>query len=359
MQKFRNIIIISTVFTVLLIGIISAAVVFSGGDFQGNEDEPEEAKTIITTSFYIPYTITQNLVGENAEVVNLTANGVDPHSFEPTPQEVKQLSESNLFIFNGGGFDEWAKDLKDSGEGSFRVLEMSEKVDFIAYEEGEGHSHEGEEKHSDEEDHSHNEEKHSDEDHNHEGEEKESGHSHDHDHGEFDPHFWHDTDKMVEATETIKAELMTLLPDKQEEIEANAEELKNRLNTLESEYEEGLNNCQKDVIVTSHEAYNYLANKYSFEITPIAGLDPNEEVSPRKIAEIEETIRQEGVNYIFFENDFDNSLNRNLTEQTGTQPLGLNPLESLTDEEKNQNLDYFSIMRENLNSLKTGLECQA
>ncbi len=69
--------------------------------------------------------IAQNVAGERVKVESLIPIGLDPHAFEPTPQDVRKIAESNVLILNGAGFEEWAEETLDNAGGERLVIEAS------------------------------------------------------------------------------------------------------------------------------------------------------------------------------------------------------------------------------------------
>ncbi len=89
--------------------------------------------------------IAQNVAGERAKVESLLPLGVDPHTFEPTPQDVKRIAESNVLILNGGGFEAWAEKTLANAGGQRQVIEASAGLTMRQPQAGEtAHAHEEE-----------------------------------------------------------------------------------------------------------------------------------------------------------------------------------------------------------------------
>src|SRR5215218_8466898 len=80
-----------------------------------------------------------------------------------------------------------------------------------------------------------------------------------------------------------------------------ATRLQARLRDLDGEYRTGLAHCERHEIVTSHEAFGYLAERYGLEQVAITGLSPEVEPEPAKLQHVVELVRQRGVTTIYFE----------------------------------------------------------
>jgi manganese/iron transport system substrate-binding protein len=85
--------------------------------------EPATPKVLAVETFLAE--IAQNVAGERVKVESLIPLGMDPHAFEPTPQDVQKIAESNLLILNGAGFEEWAAKTLENAGGQRQVIEAS------------------------------------------------------------------------------------------------------------------------------------------------------------------------------------------------------------------------------------------
>jgi zinc transport system substrate-binding protein len=129
------------------------------------------------------------------------------------------------------------------------------------------------------------------------------------------------------------------------------------LRGLDSSYRSGLTRCESDILVTTHAAFGYLTDRYGLRQEPITGLSPEGEPDPARLAEIEDLIREEHVTTVFTEPLASSDVADTIARETGTKVAVLNPIEGLTDAERANGDDYFSIMRTNLEALRGALGC--
>jgi zinc transport system substrate-binding protein len=111
-------------------------------------------------------------------------------------------------------------------------------------------------------------------------------------------------------------------------------------------------------IVVSHQAFNYLAKRYGFTTLYISGISPDEEPSPKRIAEIATLAKEKNIKYIFFETLVSPKIANTIASEIGAQTLILNPLEGLTADDIKTGKSYISIMKANLINLQKAMECQ-
>jgi zinc transport system substrate-binding protein len=128
-----------------------------------------------------------------------------------------------------------------------------------------------------------------------------------------------------------------------------------RLDELDAEFRTGLTDCDQHLLVTSHEAFGYLARRYRLEQVSISGLSPDAEPDPRHLAELADLVRTRGVTTIFTEELVSPKVAETLAREAGVKTAVLNTIEGVAQEGRQ---DYFSLMRENLAVLRTALGCR-
>jgi len=298
--------------------------------------ESDQEGVVVATSFYPLAFVVEQIGGEFAQVTNITPAAAEPHDFEPTPRQVTDLYETDLFIFNGGGIDAWASSIQhDLEEQGVMTLGASTLVpSLLEPPEGHGHGDEHEDEHEEE----------------HEGEE-------DHD-DEFDEHFWLDPNLVIIEAEAIRDLLIEIDPEHADAYTVNTETLIITLVELNASFAEGLAQCDLRVAVTSHAAFAYLAEAYDFEMIPIAGVTPHEEPSAGVLAEVAHEAEEWGVEYIFFESLVSPKLAETLAAEIGAQTLIFDPIEGLSQEQIDAGETYVTVMQNNLESLQTAMSCQ-
>jgi zinc transport system substrate-binding protein len=173
-----------------------------------------------------------------------------------------------------------------------------------------------------------------------------------------DPHVWLSPLLAKLMIDRIARGLSSVDSFNQQYYLARAETLKTKLNELDSLYRLGLAKCATRDIITSHEAFGYLAASYGLKQVAITGLSPDAEPSPRQMTEIASFAKQNNIKYIFFESLVSPKLAETIANEIGAQTLVLNPIEGLTKGEQSQGKDYFILMKENLANLEKALQCQ-
>lgn len=172
--------------------------------------------------------------------------------------------------------------------------------------------------------------------------------------GGKDPHIWLMPSNMIKMGAQIADTLKTLAPDSAETFEANFSTLKSELSSLDQDMKIGLASCEQKTLVTSHAAFQYLANTYGLRQIAITGISPEDEPDAKLLSEIANEAKVAGVKTVFFEDVLPADLSETVARAIGATTSLLSALE-FTPEGTN---DYISMMRDNLANLRAGLNCR-
>lgn len=316
-----------------LAAALSIGLVAAGCGSDSGESGTSGGTVDVVTGFYAAQFLAEAIGGDLVSVRSLTPPGAEPHDVELTPDAVIAVADADLVITLPGfqaAVDEAAKEASDGA-----LVDLTDAVSLLELGE---HEHEHEESHAGTDDAA------------------ADDHGHDHGHGAVDYHFWLDPERVASAAHAITEALITAAPDHRAAFESNRDELVGRLDTLGDDFSTGLAECEAHTIVTSHTAFGYLAAAYGLEQRGISGLSPEDEPTPAALTELTEFVRDNGVTTIFFETLTSPAIAETLANESGATTAVLDPLEGLTDESAGE--DYFSIMRSNLEALRTGLTCR-
>lgn len=288
----------------------------------------------VTASFYPLAYLAEEVGGALVNVHQITPAGVEPHDYEPSPQDIAAIHDAAVFLLNGAGLDPWAEKIHDERKGTSAIT--VKMVDHVALLDGPHDGHNEDDEHAEDE---HDEEE-------------------DHPEESHDPHIWLDPVLMKKGAELVRDAFIQADPEHADMYRANADTLIASLDTLHSTIMNGLAECAIREVVVSHNAFGYLSARYDFASHALAGLSPEEEPSARKMAEIAEIARAKNIRYIFFETLASPKLSDTIAREIGAQTLVLNPIEGLTPEDKANGSNYISLMEENLTNLRTAMQCQ-
>lgn len=322
--------------------LASSALVISACGSDDSGDDP----TVAVAMYPLAYAA-ERIAGDNADIVNLTAPGVESHDLELTGRQVAEIAGADLMVYLHDFQPAVDAAVEQNADGS--ELDALQVVDTLS---------EDDEEHEDEEHDDHEDEEHEDEEDGHdedEGDEHDDHEEDEHDHGPTDPHVWLDPDNMAAIGNAIADRLADIDPDHADEYHANADNLADDMTGLADSFAANLASCERRVFVTSHEAFGYLANRYDLEQVGISGIDPEAEPSPERLAEVQDVVADEGVTTIFYERLVSAKVAETLADDLGVTAAVLDPIEGLTDDTADE--DYISLMQANLAALQTANGC--
>lgn len=261
----------------------------------------EKEKIQVYTSFYAMYDFTCRIAGDSADVYNMCPPGSEPHDFEPTASDMAKLTDADVFIYNGMGMEHWTDSITETLNGSDVIItEASEGVPSLTE--------------------------------------------------NYDPHVWLDPENAAKEYENIANALILADPDNRGYYTARLDEVLADLDKLDNDYKSAISGFRSHNIITSHEAYMNLCDAYGLIQLAVNGVDNSEDPTPTRMAEIEDFIKANDIKYVFTEPLSTSKIIQTIADDTGCEILTLDPFEGSTE-----NKDYFTVMYENLDALKTAL----
>lgn len=229
---------------ILLVATIGLGLILSGCQINTSD------KPVIMTTLYPQFSMTEQLVGDLADVYFLLTPGMSAHSFEPTPSQVVALNEADLVFFTSESVEVWIHSLEDSAKG--KLIDLSMGVELIESD----HDHHAE-VHENEEEHDDSEEVALDDD---------------HDHGDYDPHFWLDPKNGRIMLNVIADELIKLLPNHEDTILSRKKGIDDKLVEAINLYETLVAEDEElDLVFGGHNAFGYLGAYHIHFLTPYSG----------------------------------------------------------------------------------------
>ncbi|MGV9215185.1 metal ABC transporter substrate-binding protein [Micromonospora sp. RB23] len=293
----------------------------AAGCSSGGPAGADPQRVDVVAAFYPLQFVAERVGGDAVRVTNLAKPGAEPHDLELSPRQVGEITEAELIVYLKGfqpAVDEAIA--QDDDAPVFDVAGVQPLMDASFG----GHNHEGEE-------------------------EDEKGHGH-----AKDPHVWLDPIRLAGIGDKLAQQLGAVDEKHAADYTARAAALRADLTTLDGEFAKGLATCQRREIVTSHTAFGYLADRYHLDQVGITGLSPDVEPSPQRLAQVIEEAKEHQATTIFFEALVSPKVAETIAGQVGAKTAVLDPIEGLA---AGSDADYFSVMRTNLQTLRTALSC--
>lgn len=260
----------------------------------------------MVASFYPLAEAARQVGGDQVRVENLTPPGAEPHDLELTASQVADIQDASVVLVLGRGFQPAVEKAAAGRPGTVELLPALGPV---------------------------------------------AGDTE-------DPHVWLDPVLFATVVDHIAAALGRAEPEQQSAFSTGADRYKAQLADLDREYRAGLSDCARRGIVTAHEAFGRLTSRYGLTHEAIAGLSPETEPEPDRLARLADLVRRQGVTTIFTETLVSPEVAAALARETGARTDVLDPLEGVSRDDLRQGTTYLSVMRENLAKLRAALGCR-
>ena len=313
-KKFFNPIVISVVVILtLIITLFGIAYLYP----KSQTNQASNSKIQVATSFYPLEFLVHEIGKDLINVQNITPAGTEVHEYEPTQQQIIDISKSDLLLLNGAGLESWSKKITEINPSPKNILDLSKTFQLTELDE--------------------------------EGQKIQ------------DPHIWLSPKNYIRMTQLLTTNLQkSQNQDTQAKIKTNSQALIQKLENLERDYRSQLSpiNCTKTKFLTNHDAFNYLAKDYNLEVISINGLSPESEPTTQELAKLASIVKFENIKYIMTETTSSPKLAITLASQADIKTLELNPLEGLTKEDIESGKNYITEMTSNLKNLAIALECK-
>ncbi len=270
--------------------------------------------TIYTTVFALE-DFTKKIGGEYVDVQSIFPPGVDAHTYELSTKDVTNLADADAFIYVGEGMEGMVKKTVSTLK--------SEKVKLVATDTGIKLLDSVQDEHDD--------------------------------HGDKDTHVWLDPVLAIQIANNIKTALTELKPEAKQMFEKNFQSLETQLKNLDKKFQIVANEATNKEIIVSHAAYGYWEHRYGIKQIAIAGLSPANEPSQKELTHIIEEAKAHHVKYVLFEQNLTPKVADIVKDELGAKVLRIHNLEVVTDEDIAAKKDYFSIMNDNLTTLKEAM----
>ena len=332
---------------ILIFSIITAVIINIKNPKRKNND----GKIEVVATLFPQYDFVKQIGGDKVNVTLLLPPGSESHTYEPTPQDMVLINESDMFIYTGEEMEPWAENLISGVKKDINVLDLSKTVKLINVEEFE-EEHEEHTNHKDSEEHSDDEHEHEHE-HEHNHTHTEDGHNH-----TYDPHIWLNPQYAIKMVESIENELSRIDPENASYYKKNAQNYISQISELDEEIENTVNNSSNPKIAFGGAfAYAYFVERYNLDfISAYETCGESAEPSTVQVKEVIDYINENKIPVIFYKEYSTGNIAKTISEATGTKMLVFNTVHNVSKDEMNNGATYVSIMKDNLENLKQALK---
>ncbi len=306
----------------------------------------DEKLNIVATIFPL-YDFSRAIAGDKAEVTMLLKPGAEIHSFDPSPADMIKIQNADVFLYVGGESDVWVDEILSSMDISNKqIIRLMDAVTLVNEETVEGMQEE--------------------EEHHHEGEAAEDGQDHededaddDHEHeeAEYDEHIWTSPKNAVQMVNAIADAMMAADEANKDTYKENADAYTTKIQAVDQAFEAVVSQAAHHMLVFGDRfPFRYFADAYKLEYrAAFPGCSTETEASAATLAYLIDTVKAQGLPYIYTIELSNGNIARSISEQTGAQVLTLQSCQGISRDAFDAGETYVTLMEQNVEALKKGL----
>lgn len=328
------------------------------------QDGVDDRLCVVTTIFPY-YDFVRQIAGDQVDLQMVIPAGMDSHSFEPTPADIRTIQHADVLISNGGTMEHWLDEtLAALDTTSMTIVTMMDYVDTVEEEIVEGmedadHDH----------DHAH---VHAADDHDHSNEtpEEHAAHAHeadDHDYVdhdgheeeiEYDEHIWTSPVNAMKLVDVIGDTLAQADPVHADIYHQGAASYKKELEEIDAGFREVCANRKRNMIVMGDKfPFRYLADEYQLDYrAAFSGCSSDTEPSAKTIAYLIDKVKEEQIPAVYYLELSSHRVAEIIGEETGAEPLLLHSCHNVTRAQFDAGITYAGLMRQNIENLRKGID---
>ena len=334
---------------VLVVGLLAFLVL--------NREKFEQKKySVVSTSFPgydFARAVTKNT---NISAKMLVKPGAETHTYEPTPQDIIDIKNADMFVYVGGDSDDWVKKvLKDVDTKKTHVVKLVDLVSTVEEEIVEGMEDEDEYDHDhDHADHGHDH----DHDHDHKHDHDHESHDHKHDHEEeeegpeIDEHVWTSPKKAMEIVKKIAKVASEIDAAEKNKIDDNAEKYVAEIAQVDKDLHQVIDGKISEIVVADRFPFRYFADEFGLKYAAaFSGCSEQTEASAKTISFLINKVKQDKIKKIYKIELSNGKIAETVSKDTGAEVLELHSAHNVTADDFSKGVTYVDLMKRNLAAL--------
>ncbi len=288
--------------------------------------EKEDDRYSVVVTNFAAYDMVRAVAGDLVSLNMIIKPGAETHSFEPTPQNIVDISECGLFVYVGGDSDEWVENILDSMDNEISTFRMMDSVDLLEEEIREGMTAEEEHDHSEHEE-------------------------------ELDEHVWTSPVNEMVLVNDLCDVLCEKDPANSEAYRKNAQEYTEKLEALDQQFRDIIDQAKRrEIIVADRFPFLYFTREYGLDYyAAYPGCSNDTEPSAQTVAFLIDKVREDEIPVVFHIELSNENMCRSISEQTGAACVLLNAVHNVTDEDFKNGVTYIDLMEHNAEVLRQAL----
>ena len=324
---------------VLVVGLLAFLVL--------NREKFEQKKySVVSTSFPgydFARAVTKNT---NISIKMLVKPGAETHTYEPTPQDIIDIKNADMFVYVGGDSDTWVeKILKDVDTKKTHVMKLIDLVSTVNEEIVEGMEDEDEHDHEHDHDHSHSHEHDHDHDHKHDHDEEEEG-------PEIDEHVWTSPKKAMEIVKKIAKVASEIDAAEETKINDNAEKYVAEIAQVDKDLHQAIDGKISEIVVADRFPFRYFVDEFGLKYAAaFSGCSEQTEASAKTISFLINKVKQDKIKKIYKIELSNGKIAETVSKDTGAEVLELHSAHNVTADDFSKGVTYVDLMKRNLLAL--------
>lgn len=288
---------------------------------QGEKTEGDGEKLQVVCTLFPQYDFVREIAGDCVELTLLLPPGVESHSYDPTPSDMKAVASADIVIRVGENMETWSSKLMGSAGDGAVLLDLADEMGL----ELEAHEHDDDE-HADSAE-------------------------------ERDPHIWTDPVLAKDMVRIITEKLCELDEKNAAEYDSRSELYISKLEALDKDIKEIVGNAKRKTVVFSGRfALKNFTDRYGLKaVSALDACADNSEPSAAAVAKIVDTVKDENIPVIFYEELIEPKTAKIISSETGADMLLFHSCHNLSKDDFNSGETYLSLMRKNVENLREAL----
>jgi len=335
-----------------IFGLILAGAVLITGCTAKTEKKDKgdntKGKLKVVTTIFPEYDITRAIAKDKVDLELMIKPGVDVHSFTPTPQDIKTVQNSDIFVYGGTEHDKWVENLTKSIDmKNKKVVKLVDGIQQLEEESVDGMKHE----------HHHDDEKEDEHNHDHKHEKKDEHDHKDESEKELDPHYWTSPKNAIQMVKTITNALVEKDPDNAEFYKENAKNYIKQLEGVDKELHDVVDNAKiKKVVIADRFPFRYLFKDLGLEYRALfSGCSVESTASAGQIKKMVDYVKENKIPVVYHIEMGKGELAETVAKNSGAKVKLLHSIHTVTKEDFDKGVTYIDLMKQNVEALKEGL----
>lgn len=310
MKNKNKVIIWSSVLVLIITSVILLLILRNKPNLAPVDNSPyldASGHLIVITSLFPVYDFAKIVGGDKATVSLILPAGSEAHAYRPSDTDKEKIKTSAIFFYTSSIMEPWAPALASAVTSKTKILAVAENL-------------------NDE---------------------------------NLDPHVWLDFTKASLMVDNIVAEYKLVDPKNAAYYQQNADNYKQELSKLDSDFEAGLKNCKlHEFISGGHDTFGYLAKRYNLKYQAAQGFVPDDSLDVKKVLRLSRELEDSKQPYVYYEESIMPYIAELMYQESGSKKMPLNAAHNIGKFDIESGITFISLMRNDLDTLKIGLSCK-